>query len=116
MLKEIKTQMVPKEELVEDLSHLNCHGCGVGLQCDDIGSLGYVSELKVKQYLQKREELRQLEEDGIQISNVLSGAQLSQKNKQKDLIKHLKSIHAPEAILAEFQRPELTNIGANHQL
>jgi hypothetical protein len=32
-------------------SHLNCHGCGVGLQSDNIGSLGYVSELKIKQYL-----------------------------------------------------------------
>jgi hypothetical protein len=52
-----------------------------------------------------------MEEDGIQISNVLSGAQLSQKNKQKDLIKHLKSVNAPESILAEFQRPELANLG-----
>ena len=52
-----------------------------------------------------------MEEDGIQISNVLSGAQLNQKNKQKDLIKHLKSVNAPESILAEFQRPELANLG-----
>ena len=46
-----KIQEPQQKEVLEDLSHLNCHGCGVGLQYDDIGSLGYVPELKIKQYM-----------------------------------------------------------------
>jgi hypothetical protein len=44
-------QPVQNKKVFDDPSQLNCHGCGVGLQSDNIASLGYVSDLKIKQYV-----------------------------------------------------------------
>jgi hypothetical protein len=83
-----------RQEFEQD--DLKCHGCGIELQYDEKDRLGFISKLKVVQHFQRQDELSQT---GNVIDDLFDKSQFNQKSKQKDLIKHLKGMNAPEDVI-----------------